>query len=177
MELIDEKITILQSELFEYSKSLYFNELCEFSMDSVQNISWEALNCQGLYLIEIKNDSRYEFFKDWSKDFCERWTDPQYVKKWVSNPKKMRLSKHKDLKTWVPLYIGKSMKIKDRVFEHIYLKLDQPTTGLKLNVRENMHGETFRISYINIPTVNYDWVMPTLEKILRDRLNPIIGRQ
>lgn len=177
MKLIDEKISAIQTELSQYAESLNFNELCEFSMNTVQNIPLEDLNCQGLYLIEIKNDFRHHIFKDWAEDFCFRWTDPLYVKKWVSNPKKMRLSRHKELKNWIPIYIGKSKKIKDRILEHIYLKLDQPTTGLKLNVRENMREEIFRISYINIPTMNYDWVMPKLEKILRDRLNPIIGRQ
>ena len=177
MEIIDRKISALQIELTEYAQSLKFEELCEFSMTKLDHIPWGNISFQGLYLIEIKNDFTHEVFKDWADDFCFRWTDPEYVKRWVSKPKKMRLAKHQELKDWIPLYIGKSKKIKDRILEHIYLKLDQPTTGLKLKVRENMQNETFRISYINIPTQNYDWVMPKLEKILRDRLNPIIGRQ
>ncbi len=177
MEIIDQKISAIQIELSEYAKSLIFEELCEFSMMDFENIPWEGLNFQGLYLIEIKNDLKHHIFKEWAEEFCIRWMDPQYIRKWVSNPKKMRLSKHSELKDWIPLYIGKSKKIKDRIHEHIHLKLDQPTTGLKLKVRDNMQNEIFKLSFINIPTQNYDWVMPKLEKILRDRINPIIGRQ
>lgn len=177
MEIIDQKITLLQIELQEYAQSLKFEQLCEFSMKNLETIPWEKLNFQGLYLIEIKNDLKHNVFKEWSEEFCCRWQDPLYVKKWVSNPKKMRLSKHTELKDWIPLYIGKSKKIKDRLYEHIHLKLDQPTTGLKLKIRENMQNEVFRVSFINMPTQNYDWVMPKFEKILRDRINPIIGRQ
>lgn len=177
MEIIDQKITSLQIELQEYAQSLKFEQLCEFSMKNLENIPWEKLNFQGLYLIEIKNDLRYNLFNEWSKEFCSRWQDPLYLRRWVSNPKKIRLAKHTELREWIPLYIGKSKRIKDRVYEHIHLKLEQPTTGLKLKVRENMQNEIFRVSFINIPTQNYDWVMPKFEKILRDRINPIIGRQ
>lgn len=177
MEMIDEKISAIQIELEEFAQSLKFEELCEFSMTNLENIPWENLNFQGLYLIEIKNDLKHIFFKEWAEEFCLRWMDPQYVKRWVSNPKKMRLSKHLELNLWIPLYIGKSKKIKDRFHEHIHLKLEQPTTGLKLKVRHNMQNEIFKLSVINVSTQNYDWVMPKLEKILRDKINPIIGRQ
>lgn len=177
MEAIDKKITAVHIELHDYAQSLIFEQLCEFSMNNLETIPWEKLNFQGLYLIEIKNDLKYNAFKEWSEEFCFRWQDPLYVRRWVSNPKKMRLAKHTELKEWIPLYIGKSKKIKDRLYEHIHLKLEQPTTGLKLLVRENMQNEIFRVSFINIPTQNYDWVMPKFEKILRDRINPIIGRQ
>ena len=177
MVSIDEKISAIQVELREYSQTLKFTELCEFSMNNLESILWQELDCQGLYLIEIKNDLKYNIFNEWANEFCEKWQDERYVKRWVSNPKKMRLAKHKELGDWIPLYIGKSRKIKDRIHEHIHLKLEQPTTGLKLKVRDNMQNETFRISFINIPTQNYDWVMSKLERILRDRINPIIGRQ
>lgn len=174
---IDEKISAIQVELYEYSKTLEFNELCEFSMTNLENIPWEEINCQGLYLIEIKNDLKHNVFSEWANDFCKRWGDERYVKRWVSNPKKMRLVKHKELGDWIPLYIGKSRKIKKRIHEHIHLKLEQPTTGMKLKARENMQDEIFRISYISMPIQNYDWVMYKLERILRDRINPILGRQ
>lgn len=177
METIDQKITGIQSELQEYAQSMKFELLCEFSMNNLENIPWEKLNFQGLYLIEIKNDLKYSVFKEWSEEFCFRWQNPLYARRWVSNPKKIRLAKHLELKEWIPLYIGKSKRIKDRLHEHIHLKLEQSTTGLKLKVRENMQNEIFRVSFINIPTQNYDWVMPKFEKILRDRINPIIGRQ
>lgn len=177
MVSIDEKISAIQLELYEYSKNLKFEALCEFSMNNLDSIPWHEMNCQGLYLIEIKNDFKYDIFTDWANDFCKRWGDERYVKRWVSNPKKMRLSKHQGLNEWIPLYIGKSRKIKDRIHEHIHLKLEQPTTGLKLKVRDNMQNEIFRVSFINIPTENYEWVMSNLERILRDRINPIIGRQ
>lgn len=177
MEIIDKKISSIKVELEEYSQSLKFEESFEFSISNLENIPWEKLECQGLYLIEIKNDLKHNLFNDWAKDFCLRWTHPLYVKRWVSNPKKKRLSKHSELRDWIPIYIGKSQKINVRIHEHIHLRLEQPTTGLKLKVRENMQNEIFRLSIINIPTKNYDLVMPLFEKKLRDRINPIIGRQ
>ncbi|WP_333601300.1 hypothetical protein [Flavobacterium sp.] len=177
MENIDKKISALQIELLEFAQTLNFEESFEFSPSSLEKIQWDKIECQGLYLIEIKNDSKFNHFKEWADEFCLKWTDPLYIKKWVPNPKKKRLSKHSELKDWIPLYIGKSQKINARFYEHIYLRLEQPTTGLKLKARENMQNEVFRLSYINIPTQNYDWVMPVFENNLRNRINPILGRQ
>lgn len=177
MEHIDQKISAMKNELIEFAKTLNFEYLCEFSIADFDSIPWKILNCQGLYLIEIKNDRRHQSFKDWADDFCMRWMDGYFAKSGVSTPKKMRILKHSDLRDWIPLYIGKSKKIRDRVYEHINLKLEQPTTGLKLKVKKNMENEIFRLSFINIPTENYDLVMPIFEKNMRDRINPIIGRQ
>jgi hypothetical protein len=177
MEIIDKKISDLQLELLEFAQTLKFEESFEFSVSNLENIQWSKIECQGLYLIEIKNDLKCNRFNEWANDFCLKWMDPLYVRGWVPNPKKKRLSKHPELKDWIPLYIGKSKKINARFHEHIYLKLEQPTTGLKLNARKNIQNEIFRLSYINIPTKNYDMVMPIFENNLRDRINPILGRQ
>ncbi|MCU0421632.1 MAG: hypothetical protein MUC81_02385 [Bacteroidia bacterium] len=177
METIDKKIQELNNEIENISKSLRFAEAFEFSMSSFENIPWEKMNCQGLYFIEIKNDNKYSTFKEWIDNFCEVWLDSRYEKKFTSNPKKMRIGKHSELKEWFPLYIGKSKKIKNRVLEHIHLELHKPTFGLKLKVRENMQEAIYRVSYLNIQTANYDWIMPRLEKSLRDFYNPIVGRQ
>lgn len=177
MEIIDKKISSIKVELEKYAQSLKFEDSYEFSISNLESIPWEKLECQGLYLIEIKNDFKFNFFNEWAEDFCFKWTDPLYLRRWVSNPKKKRLLKHSELREWIPIYIGKSQKISSRFYEHVHLKLEQPTTGLKLKARENLKNETFRLSFINVPTTNYDLVMPIFEKKMRDKINPIIGRQ
>lgn len=75
------------------------------------------------------------------------------------------------------MYIGKSNNINGRVREHIHKRLDQHTFALKLNEREHAKKETFRLSIIQIPTENYNMIMPVVESTLRKKINPIIGRQ
>jgi hypothetical protein len=77
----------------------------------------------------------------------------------------------------VAYYLGKSRNISKRVTEHFTLKPHQLTTAMKLLARENLYGETLRISSIRLDIVNYDWVVPIVETELRDKINPIFGRQ
>ena len=95
----------------------------------------------------------------------------------MSNLRKVRINQHTELKELIPMYIGKSKQIGGRVRQHIYKELGKPTFALKLNARENMRNKTFRLNVIRVPPENYDWVMPVIEKTLRNRINPIIGRQ
>ena len=77
----------------------------------------------------------------------------------------------------MPLYLGKSKNIAGRVWEHINLKLAQPTTAMKLKERSNMANQRFRLSTIRVEVENYDLIMPKLESALRDKYNPVLGRQ
>ena len=75
------------------------------------------------------------------------------------------------------MYIGKSKKISSRIHQHIYKEIEKTTFALKLNAREHTKKEIFKLSVIKIPSENYDWIVPTLERSLRDKINPIIGKQ
>lgn len=81
------------------------------------------------------------------------------------------------MESWVPIYLGKCRNIASRVIGHLELGLDQPTTALKLESRHNLKGKVFRLSTVRVDVVNYDLIVPSLERALRDKYNPILGRQ
>ena len=43
--------------------------------------------------------------------------------------------------------------------------------------RENLKNDNFRLSAININVENYDAIVPKIEWQLRERINPLIGKQ
>ncbi len=133
----------------------------------------------GIYKIDIKNNGQHSNFNSWFEWFKDEWVQPDYERKFTPNPKKKRISKHTSspLAEWIPLYLGKSKHIDGRVWEHIHLKLEQPTTSLKLAARKNMNIDDFRLSTIKIEVENYDLIMPQLERALRDKFSPLLGRQ
>jgi len=81
------------------------------------------------------------------------------------------------LHDWIPLYIGKSKRIEGRVHEHIFKELHKTTFALKLNARDNLKDETFRLSTIKYNAIHYNIIMPIIESQQRNKINPLIGRQ
>lgn len=178
LESINKKLEEANRELVEYASSLEFQRICEFDIESCgTTIPWDDIVFSGIYFIEIKNDSDIETFADWIDNFRVKWEHEDYKKHFVSNLRKVRISQHTELKEWIPMYIGKSKQIGGRIHQHIYKELGKPTFALKLNARNNLRDKTFRLSVIKVPLDNYDWVMPVIERTLRNRINPIIGRQ
>lgn len=178
-EMIKNKINELNSQLISYAENLEFEVKCEFILDNCsETIPWVEIEGNGVYFIEIKNNNNFPDFKSWVENFRLEWEDPLYKRRFVSNLKKNRIKNQNDkFEEWIPLYIGKSQNIRSRVWEHIYKRLDQNTFALKLNEREHAKKETFRLSVIQLPTENYNMIMPVIESTLRKKLNPIIGRQ
>lgn len=177
LEVINKKLTELNDELVNYAKSLNFKIVCEFDLENCESIPWNEIHSKGIYFIEIKNKTNFNDFQSWIKTFREEWEDEKYKYRFVPNIKNKRINKHNELKDWIPLYIGKSKKISTRIHQHIFKEIEKTTFALKLNAREHAKKETFRLSIIEIPTNNYDWIVPVLEKTLRDQINPIIGKQ
>ncbi|HUI58983.1 MAG TPA: hypothetical protein VLX90_02100, partial [Steroidobacteraceae bacterium] len=65
-----------------------------------------------------------------------------------------------------------------RVIEHIELPLNKPTWAMKLEARGRFfRANRFRLRTINLELTHYDMLMPVIERRLRDRLNPIVGKQ
>lgn len=94
--------------------------------------------------------------------------------------KYIRIKSHTPVKLnqWIPLYIGKSKNISKRLQEHVFSKdMNAKTYALKLSHRKNLMGKSFRITAIEVNVKNYDLILPVLESTLRNRINPIIGRQ
>tara|TARA_R110002051_G_scaffold321505_1_gene409360 strand:- start:308 stop:553 length:246 start_codon:yes stop_codon:yes gene_type:complete len=81
------------------------------------------------------------------------------------------------LTEWIPIYIGKSKRIEGRIHEHIFKELHKTTFALKLNARENMENEKFRLKTIKCEIENYNMIVPAIEAQLRNRINPLIGKQ
>ena len=91
--------------------------------------------------------------------------------------KKKRIVEHSELTEWIPIYIGKSKRIEGRIHEHIFKELHKTTFALKLNARENMENEKFRLKTIKCEIENYNMIVPAIEAQLRNRINPLIGKQ
>lgn len=178
LDRINIKLQELNNELVSYAESLEFEKICEFQLEDCGTIiPWNEIVFSGVYLIEIKNDFKHSDFSSWVDNFREKWEDLRYKPHFVSNLRKVRINKHSELNDWIPIYIGKSRQIGGRIHQHIYKELGKPTFALKLYARENMKEEVFRLSVIRVDSQNYDWVMPVFEKTLRNKINPIIGRQ
>lgn len=176
---IDEQLTAQSEQLKAAAADLFFLPAFEFDLSpsGLEDIPLDSLAYSGLYQIEVKNSGNHATIHSWVTAFVAGWTDPRYKRMFVPNPKKGRIMKHLTLSDWIPLYIGKSKNISKRVWEHIHLGLQQPTFALKLKHREHLLNDTFRLSTVRIDVENYYWIMPVLERSLRDKVNPIVGRQ
>jgi hypothetical protein len=170
---LDQSLTKLFMNFEALANELNFQVICELSDDT----TIEKQNYPGIYKIDIKNHGIYENVTDWIKWFKDNWEHDDYHRKFTPNTKKKRIAAHSKLEEWIPLYIGKSNNIAGRVWEHNNLQLEKPTSALKLRERKNMARHTFRLSTICIKVDNYDLIMPRIEQFLRDRHNPILGRQ
>ena len=176
---IDSEISISAKKLKEEVKNLNFKEICEFNLNKehISEIPWGTLKYPGIYLIEIKNDGNSDSFDTWIENFKSKWEDEKYLKCFTPNLKKKRIEKHTELTEWIPIYIGKSKRIEGRVHEHIFKELHKTTFALKLNARENMENERFRLKTIKCEVDNYNMIVPAIESQLRDKINPLIGKQ
>lgn len=125
----------------------------------------------------IKNKDRFDDFESWVENFRNEWMNPKYVKCFTPNLTKKRVKEHTNMNEWIPIYIGKSKRIEGRVHEHIFKELKKTTFALKLNSRDNLYDEIFRLSTVKMDLKNYDSLMPLIESTLRNRINPILGRQ
>jgi hypothetical protein len=172
--LFSDQLTELRKIIEEFSFTTRFEFRLEQNTDYNDLIN--TLNYSAIYLIEMKTNNN-QTFQDWFSNFQPLWEAPIYKDKFVPNTKKKRVKKNIDLLPWIPLYIGKSKNISQRIKEHIELKLDRPTNAMKLRERTNIYRQVYRVSTIEINVNNYDLIMPQFENILRDRINPILGRK
>ncbi len=176
---IDKDITISAKKLKEEVKNLDFEEICEFNLNKehIPEIPWGTLKYPGIYLIEIKNDGNSNSFKAWVDNFKSKWENEKYLRCFTPNLKKKRIAEHSVLADWIPIYIGKSKQIEGRVHEHIFKELHKTTFALKLNARDNMEKERFRLKTIKCDVENYNMIVPAIEAQLRDKINPLNGKQ
>ncbi len=177
---IDKEINKQLVLLKEKVELISLKEICSFQIEKADDlIPWNDIAYKGIYLLEIKNEGRFTNFDSWITDFQEIWENEEYKRKFTPNTRKIRIQahRHKDLQEWIPLYIGKSRNVSKRVHEHIYKELHKTTFALKLKARTNLKSHIFRLKVLEIDVHNYDSIVPKVEWQLRNRINPIIGKQ
>jgi hypothetical protein len=187
MEEIDIEVTKQLELLKKLSETFKFKEICQFSIEnSNELIPYDELKITGLYLFEIKNKEN-ENFKTWidkfkpkfrggeKKLFLHKFT-PNIIEKRVSKIIKEDAGQNKNM-TWIPFYIGKSKKISERLDKHINSTLGKPPFALKLKGRNNLNDEVFKLKVLEINVDNYDVIVTKLERIFREKFDPIVGRQ
>ena len=111
-------------------------------------------------------------------NFAKLWTKRNYDSFFSSSVIKKRLKYRSNFnEQWLPIYIGKNKDIYKRIIEHIELSPKKNTYAMKLKHRVNLHGLEFRVSTIEIAVENYDFIVPHIERSLREVYHPLIGKQ
>lgn len=170
---IDQQLTKLFCEFDTIANSLDLPYICDLSDENTIG----KQDYPGIYKIDINTGDTHKDFNSWIAEFQAEWEHPDFLKKFTPNTKKKRIKCHTNLAEWIPIYLGKSKKVSSRVLEHINLGLEKTTFALKLKARPTMIARTFRLSTIQLRVENYDLIAPVLEAALRNRFNPIIGKQ
>lgn len=131
----------------------------------------------GIYRIDISTTESACNVSEWIERFRIEWEHDDFKKKFTPNLKKKRIAFHTVLPEWMPLYLGKSKNVSSRVLEHIHLPLEKTTFALKLKARPEMEKYRLRLHVLPVLVQNYDLIVPALESALRNRFNPLIGKQ
>jgi hypothetical protein len=168
----------LNSITFNSEESITFVNQSDFDGKEIFN----ATNQKGLYLFELNLDSvklKNANNSDKIENFANNWSTEKlstfYASKIVDIRMKKQLSCPPD--QWLPVYIGKSEDLDKRIKEHINKPPASKTYAMKLNHRTSMHGLEFRVTKIVLNIDNYDFIVPYLERVLRDKYLPIVGKQ
>jgi len=104
----------------------------------------------------------------------------------LHSPKVIK-SKFKTLDTGqsICFYVGKSEDLTNRISQHIHQRTKYTTYGFKISEHNRLHlDNTFEYSYFVFKTNPADNIkdgmkclLVTLERHLRDKLKPLIGKQ
>lgn len=181
----DNKISTYISEIessiegisFDAATSICFTISDEFDSKSL----FQKPKQQGVYLFELNLDNPKLVGTKRAtkiKNFSDSWAKKKNDSFFSSSVIKKRLVLRKDFnEQWLPIYIGKNKDIHKRIIEHIDLSPKKNTYAMKLKHRTNLHGLEFRVSIIAFDVANYDFIIPHIERTLRDKYIPIIGKQ
>lgn len=197
MDKLNELCFELENNLVEAAESLEFNEVISvFQLRDFKSISAELLpsspifnslnNVSGLYLFEIKKD--INTFKEWFDTFENKFHNLNEKKdffRYKFTPRVNKLKKDLEIyenQDWIPLYVGKSQNLKQRMHEHLFSKLGKSPFGLKLYSRfehDVFLDNFFRLKIIRLDRIdkkNYAFIAPNLEIKLKRKIRPIVGK-
>lgn len=178
LENIDRELSFNVNQIHQIADTLIFEEYFRFKMqEDLPDLSIGTLNFPGVYFFEIQNNHGCENISNFLSEFKDKWEFPEYKYCFVPNTIAKRLICHTAPMDWVPLYIGISKNITSRLQSHLYMPMTATTFAMKLLARKNLVGYNIRISAIEINVTNYDLILPKIESFLRNKFNPIIGRQ
>lgn len=173
---IDKRLNSIFIDLQSYSDNVTFTEIDEFILgEGLGNICDTKHNMSGVYMFEIEVQDDHIDVPKWMETFTQDWTHTDVI--WVPGTKKIRMSQHFKFKKWMPIYIGKSRNFGKRINEHLHQKAQAHTFGMKLMGRRNFYGRRFKVSWIPLNVTHYNMIAPTIEELLRNRYNPITGKQ
>ncbi len=133
----------------------------------------------GFYLFYIKSRdpirsrcSMQDFEEDWQTQPSQEFQhSPAIIKK--------RSKNYSDLKKWVPLYLGKGEHVNRRITNHVNMEGGRKTFALKLRARKGSL-KAYCLQVRSFTFGGFSGVqifLQNIEKSLRERVNPVVGRQ
>ena len=159
----------------EGNKKAIDNNFTEFKIENIEKNSW------GVYVFYINPSKTISTYTDlnnlWETDLNDkRLHSPKVIK-----GKLQILTAGKS----TCFYVGKSEDLGNRISQHIHQRTKYTTYGLKISEHTRLHAEnTFSYSYFVLkvkPEENIKdgmkCLLVTLERHLRNELNPLIGKQ
>jgi hypothetical protein len=157
------------------------DQLKEIDLVDTDKLLEEINDEPGIYYFEASFQPMAETitFQEFHEEFTNKWNElegtyksPKFYKKNAEyHFNKIREGK------WVPFYIGKRKKIKNRIMEHILGPKSNGTYAMRLKNR-NLKLK-YRMNYITLKSLETDqyYIVEHFEKELRKQIRPIIGKQ
>lgn len=193
LKKLDERLKIPLKKISMLSMDLKFRLVGEFEIGKpLLKEQLKGLGAKGIYMIKIhKSAAKGKNWESWIKDFEKKWNHFKIVNgKKRASPilYKSRIKKHKILEEWIPLYIGKSKELTlviddkkklsmGRIEQHYNHDAEHGTYSLKLNARKNLSKVRTQLSVIDLDVNEFNTIAPIVESAMRNKLNPIVGKQ
>ena len=161
----------------------------EFSYSDIESIKLTKFNKMcGLYYFEVKFKDNFEQFTN-NKSLIDKiavdWKNGCSGKCPQINKERMHTRDIKSYKNsnWIPFYLGKSKELDNRLEEHL-TGAEKEEGTYKLNLQHNKNelfkNAKYRAKIIEVKELKEDkyyWVLTRIESELREKLNPICGKQ
>ncbi|CAG0964414.1 hypothetical protein FLAV_00881 [Flavobacteriales bacterium] len=173
-DYIGQNLEYILTEL-EQNKTMLDNNFSEIKIDHIDKNSW------GVYVFYINPKEKISTYDDlnnlWQTDLNDkRLYSPSVIK---SRFKALNIGQS------TCFYVGKSENLASRISQHIHQRTKYTTYGLKISEHNRLHSSnTFEYSYFitkENPACRFKdgmkCLLVTLERHLRDKLHPLIGKQ
>jgi len=136
----------------------------------------------GIYCFYIKFSKpmgKSDFKKLWGKDIMDKQPKVSLMRL-----REFEKDKWDDYNEWKVLYIGKSENLNERVHQHLNLKVTS-TSALKLKRRASLNKiASYKVVYYSLEDLDkkldkslIQFVITNLESKIRNKIEPIIGKQ